>query len=266
MAPRFADGSVIRRVDGEGALLLGGGRALLMQLAHPAVAQGVAEHSDFEHDPLKRLFGTLEATYTIVFGDDAEVERMALRVRGLHRRVNGPGYDAEDPALLCWVNATLVDTSVRVYEALVRPLPPADKDAYVDQSRRVAEVLGCPLDAQPADWAGFRHYVDDTVAGLRVSDTARRVADSILHPTALPTITRPGVALSRWLTVGTLPPTLRDQYGLTWDPRHDRLLRGATLARPVHRLLPRPVRHLPKTVFLRRARRARVGARHGVPR
>ena len=59
-----------------------------MQIKHPSVAEGVAEHSDFESDPLKRLFGTLEMTYTIVFGTDEQAEQMARsihRARGRHR-------------------------------------------------------------------------------------------------------------------------------------------------------------------------------------
>jgi uncharacterized protein (DUF2236 family) len=70
MATCFAPDAVIRRVSGEGTILLGGGRALLLQLAHPAVAAGVADHSGFDADPLRRLRGTLQATYTIVFGTD----------------------------------------------------------------------------------------------------------------------------------------------------------------------------------------------------
>ncbi|MEL7210354.1 MAG: oxygenase MpaB family protein, partial [Actinomycetota bacterium] len=158
MTPRFAPDAVIRRIDGEGIILLGGGRALLLQLAHPAVAAGVAEHSEFERDPLGRLFGTLEATYTIVFGTEAEVERMADRVRSIHQRVTGDGYRAGDPELLCWVNATLVDTAVHVYERWVGPLTVEERDEYVRDSRHVAHVLGCPLDAQPADWSTFRTY------------------------------------------------------------------------------------------------------------
>src|ERR1700736_549817 len=68
----FPPDAVIRKVDGEVALLLGGGRALLMQLAHPLVAKGVAEHSGFESAPLARLERTLAATYTVVFGPTTE--------------------------------------------------------------------------------------------------------------------------------------------------------------------------------------------------
>ena len=66
----FPRGSVIRRVNIEPAIMFGAGRALLLQLAHPAVAQGVDDHSDFKGNPFKRLQGTLEATYAVVFGSD----------------------------------------------------------------------------------------------------------------------------------------------------------------------------------------------------
>src|SRR6476661_2280383 len=107
MSSLFPEDAVIRRVGREGALVMGGGRALLMQLAHPSVAQGVAEHSDFEADPMARLRGTLEATYTIVFGTDEAAARTAASVHAVHDRVTGAGYRANDPELLCWVNATL---------------------------------------------------------------------------------------------------------------------------------------------------------------
>src|SRR5437763_10623992 len=103
MSSLFAEDAVIRRVTREGALLLGGGRALLMQLAHPQVAQGVAEHSGFEADPFARLRGTLTAMTTIVYGTEEQARRMAAEVRRVHRHVRGDGYYANDPALLLWV-------------------------------------------------------------------------------------------------------------------------------------------------------------------
>ncbi|HWW54878.1 MAG TPA: oxygenase MpaB family protein, partial [Acidimicrobiales bacterium] len=96
----FPADAVVRRVDAEMVLLLGGGRALLMQLAHPSVAAGVAEHSDFEQDPLSRLRRTLEATYTVVFGTEAQARRVGEALHRVHDRVTGAGYQANDPELL----------------------------------------------------------------------------------------------------------------------------------------------------------------------
>src|SRR5206468_2892793 len=84
-----------------------GGRALRMQLAHPAVAQGVADHSGFEADPFARLRGTLDAMTTIVYGTKEQAAQVAAQVKAIHRRVRGDGYYANDPALLLWVHATL---------------------------------------------------------------------------------------------------------------------------------------------------------------
>jgi len=248
---RFAPDAAIRRIDAEAAILAGGGRALLLQLAHPSVARGVAEHSGFEADPLRRLRATLEATYTIVFGTVAAGDEVAARVRAVHDRVVGPGYRADDPELLCWVNATLVDTAVTCHRLLAGPIPAADLDEYYEQSTVVAEVLGCPRAAQPADWAAFCRYRDEMVAGLEVGDTARDLAAAIFAP-AVPAPLRPGVALARWLTAGTLPPRLRDAYGYRWRTS-DRLAFEA-LAATTRRLMPvvpRPVRHLPQRVLTR---------------
>jgi uncharacterized protein (DUF2236 family) len=249
MAGRFAPDAVIRRVDAEGTILLGGGRALLLQLAHPKVAAGVADHSDFEGDPLRRLRGTLEATYTIVFGTDEAAAAVARRVRAIHDHVTGPGYAANDPELLCWVNATLVDTAVTAYEAVHGPLTEDEKESYYQDSTSVAEILGCPREAQPEDWWAFRRYWRETVAGLEVSATARRLARSIFAPD-LPWLTGPPVALARFLTIGTLPSEIRDQYGFRWRTS-DRLAldAGTAMARRVVPLVPRPVRRLPQAVL-----------------
>jgi uncharacterized protein (DUF2236 family) len=249
MATCFAPDAVIRRVSGEGTILLGGGRALLLQLAHPAVAAGVADHSGFDADPLRRLRGTLQATYTIVFGTDEAAGEVALRIRRIHDHVTGPGYEANDPELLCWVNATLVDTAVALYTTVIGPLRPDELESYYQDCCQVAERLGCRRDAQPADWPAFRRYWREMVGGLEVSDTARRLARSIFAPD-LPWIAGPPVAVARFLTVGTLPPRIRDQYGYRWRTS-DRLAldASAAVARRVVPLVPAPVRRLPQAVL-----------------
>lgn len=242
----FAPDSVIRRVDGEAVLILGGGRALLMQLAHPSVAQGVADHSDFRTNPWVRLQRTLEASYTIVFGSVEEAERTAAQVRAVHEHVVGPTYRADDPALLLWVHATLVDTAMRVYQRFVRPLSDDDAETYYRQSKTVAELLGCPLDAQPETLADFRAYVRVMVGSLEVGATARSLAHEVLHPKA-PVVLSPAFALARELTVGLLPRPLREQYGFSWDARRKAaLLAAAASARTILPRLPGFVRRVPQ--------------------
>ena len=93
-------------------ILVGGGRALLMQIAHP-VAQGVAEHSEWRRDRFGRLLRTLRPMFAIVFGNAEELREAARGVNAVHRGVTGRGYDAVDPELLLWVHATLVDTALQ---------------------------------------------------------------------------------------------------------------------------------------------------------
>src|ERR1700716_100597 len=118
----FEEDSITRRVNRENILLLGGGRALLMQIAHPKVAAGVDEHSDFRTHPIRRLRRTILMTMAIVFGDRETALRAARPVTQVHGRVQGQGYRALDPDLLLWVHATLFDTALVTYEAFVRPL------------------------------------------------------------------------------------------------------------------------------------------------
>src|SRR4030081_2124382 len=108
----FEEDSITRRVNRENILLLGGGRALLMQIAHPKVAAGVDEHSDFRSHPIRRLRRTIRMTMAIVFGDRETALTAARAVNQVHAKVRGTGYRALDPDLLLWVHATLADTAL----------------------------------------------------------------------------------------------------------------------------------------------------------
>ncbi|TYC16713.1 oxygenase MpaB family protein [Actinomadura syzygii] len=280
LADRLAERDVLRALAAEPLVGLGAGRALLMQLAHPAVARGVAEHSDFADRPLARLFGTLDFLLVVTFGTPEQVARIAAKVRGVHTAVRGDGYSGGDPDLQMWVNATLIDTALHMYE---RVMPPRGDDRalsaeYYRQARVVAEVLGCPLDAQPPDLAAFRAYMAETLAALEVTGTAREVATAVLWPRGL-RVLFPALAVFRLVTAALLPDELRAQYGLPWDERRQRtaaaLLRTAGA---MHRVTPRPLRRPPEFVLVRlathrvdrtlssrraRARRARAGVRAG---
>ena len=216
----FAPGSVIRRVYADSACILGAGTALLLQLAHPAVAQGVHEHSDYESRPLDRLFGTLYAANTVVFGSCRDADAVRVAMERVHSRVSGPGYRALDPELLAWVNATLLGTAVQFYERLIGRLAAGERDEFVRDARIVGEVFGCPVEAQPADWADFEAYWARMTATLVVDDTARRVARSLLAGQGLPLhpLWRPALHLTRAVTAATLPERIRDGYGLAWRP------------------------------------------------
>lgn len=239
---------MIRRVNAEPAIGLGAGRALLLQLANPAVAAGVHDHSDFKRNPFKRLLGTLEAMYGVVFGSEELADGIGRRVQWIHTFVVGPGYTANDPAHLLWVHATLYDTARRNYERFVEPLTDADLATYYEQMATVAVRFGCPREAQPSTPQDFERWFEAAVAAMVVSDTGRDLGGFILEPELplrLHVPLRPLLRFQRLLTVGSLPATLRAQFGFAWSPDDEvRLARATRRLRTLFGLTPRPVRTL----------------------
>jgi uncharacterized protein (DUF2236 family) len=263
MTDAFPRDSVIRWVNDEPAIGFGAGRALLLQLAHPHVAAGVDEHSDFQHNPFKRLLGTLEAVYTMVYGSAELAEGVGRRVRWIHNFVRSPVYEAGDPANLLWVHATLLDSALGCYERLVRPLSAEELDAYYLQMTVVAERFGCPRTEQPADYQAFRAYWDEQVHTIEVTDVGRRLARDVIRPVLplkLHVPLKTLVEIQRTVAVGTLPEPIRNGFGLPWDERsQDRLDRLHRLARAYTRRVPRKLRvaptHLQGRFLLSQARR-----------
>lgn len=258
----FGPGSISWRISRESVLLLGGGRALILQTAHPGVAAGVADHSNYREDPWRRLYRTADVTLKIAFGDAETSQRAAEGLREVHARVRGTDdegrpYSALDPELLMWVQATLFDTALLVYDLYVSALSESEKaDAY-QEATRMAEMYGIPRERQPADYAAFREYWASMLdGGLRVTDTTRDVAEMVLNP-PLTRLARPAIEAVRLVTVGTLPPELRAELGLTWGPGRERLLGASQFAiRNLLPLLPDLIRSAPTA----RAARRRVAS------
>ena len=263
MTDAFARGSVIRWVNDEPAIGFGAGRALLLQLAHPHVAAGVDEHSDFQHNPFKRLLGTLEAVYTMVYGSAQLADGVGRRVRWIHTFVKSPAYEANDPANLLWVHATLFDSALGCYERLVRPLSADEVETYYQEMAVVAERFGCPRAAQPADYRAFRAYWDEQVHAIEVTDVGRRLARDVVEPTlplGLHVPLKPLLEVQRTVAVGTLPEPIREGFGFAWDERLQRRLdRLHRVARAYNRRVPRRLRvaptHLQGRFLLSQARR-----------
>jgi uncharacterized protein (DUF2236 family) len=247
MAQRITDPAA------EAILLAGGARAVLLQLAHPGVGRGVAEHSDFAQRPLDRLHGTLTYLYVIRFGTPEEVARIARRVGGAHRPVKGDGYDARDVALQLWVAATIHDTAIRMHELVLGPLEPAQAQPLLDSAAAMATALGVPRADWPSTPEAFAEYV--ARAPLRVEQPARDVAWALLHPRTAPLWMRALMPTVRLITAGLLTPELREAYGLEFDERrYAKLVRAARIVYP---RLPRLIRHAPMRRYLREFRRGR---------
>jgi uncharacterized protein (DUF2236 family) len=260
----FGPGSETWRIGRERVLLAGGPPALLLQLAHPLVAAGVAEHSGFALAPLERLQATLDATLTVTFGDREQARAAAQRVAATHRGVRGvlpaavgpypPGtpYSALDPRLDLWVHATLVVAALDTYHLLVRPVSPERRGRYYEESKRFAAMFGVPEPLMPPTYEDFRRYVEDMVGRLAVGEVARELAARILAP-PVPAplgLSRPALLA---LTAALLPPAVREAYRLPFGPLQRALVLAVRASvRATLPLVPERVRYWPHYLTARR--------------
>ena len=240
LAGYYGPDSVTWRVGSEAALMVGGARAILMQLAHPLVAAGVGQHSSYGSDPWGRMYRTLDLGRRMTFGTRSEARAAARTINRLHTHVTGaleatagglPGgtpYRAREPELLLWVFATLVDTALSLYPLLVGPLSADEQERYYQEGVEGMRLLGMAVEAAPPTVAAFKGYMRDMLAGdaLALTPPAADVARTILNmpaPLALRPLLRPALLLNERLTIGLLPPPLRDLYGFRWSDRQQRL-------------------------------------------
>lgn len=248
--------SIARRINAERVVLLGWSRAILLQLAHPLVAAGVADHSSFRSGraaAIVRLHHTIRAMLALTFGDEAGRAAALNGIRAIHRRVHGQlretvgrfpagtPYSAEDPDLVLWVHATLLESIPLVYDHLVQPLTDAERDAYCAEAAPIAIDLGARPTDVPRTWQALRDYLDRMyVSGaIAVGAQARELADAVLSP-PFAVLVAPMTFVNRALTVGLLPQPIRSQYRLVWDHRLDRrMMRLIRMVRVMRKMLPR---------------------------
>ncbi|MGW5880001.1 oxygenase MpaB family protein [Nocardiopsis terrae] len=251
---RSSDESTFKRINAEGVLLAGAGYAVLLQIAHPSVARGVAEHSDFASRPLDRLRGTLYYVYGSAHGTPEERERVHAIVRAIHRRVRGPGYNALDPELLLWVAATLHRSALHVHELTVAALSEEEHAEFLRDSAVYATALGLPEREWPRSPAEFDAYWERAYARLEVGPRARALAGELFRPNNR--LLWPLTLTQRFLTGGLLDPELRSEFGIPWSQAHQRGFdRLMGFVRAVYPRLPRAVRTLPATLYMRSLRR-----------
>lgn len=261
---------VFRRHGAEGVLLLGGGAAILLQLADPRVARGVAEHSGFRDRPLDRLLGTLDYVYAVGFGDDELVANAVRAVNARHAPVRAhaddarPAYSAFDADAQRWVASTLLGVAIVLHERIYGPLDEPTADAVVRGYAPVGFRLQASREGWPDTRAEFDTWWSERLARLEVGGEARSVARTLLSDSpALPFGTAALLPPVRLITASLLPPHVRAAYGFRWTPRAQRVADGWFLGiSVVWPLLPRAVRHAPMRASLRRARRRSRYAGH----
>lgn len=218
----FGPASVLWQVTREPVIYLDSIRVLLMQIAHPKVAQAIADHSSYRADPIERTIHTLHAAQDLVFGDTERAIKAAVQIYAEHLRVRGrlsasmpgypdPSYSATDPSMLCWVYATLVDALMFAYDTFLPPLSEKKWDLLYQETKHLALLFGIKAGMLPRTLAEFQKWFQATLDGdaIIVTETARDIAHAVLRTPLL--VFWP---INTALAVGTLPPKLREGYGL----------------------------------------------------
>jgi len=250
--------SMARRVHGERSVgLLYGQRALLIGALEPLTYTGTILSTKAKDRPFERLVRTAKAQETIFLGTREEADRILARVNNQHRRIEGTlpeaagahaagaAYSAFDPELMLWTLAVIADSGRAMYETMVRPLSPAEREALWQDYRRFGELFGMPRDAAPATYPEFAAWFADRLASPDLHATPHALAFAPLvafeHP--VPRAARPNLAAQNLIIKGTLPPRVREVFGIPWGARQERAFRMlAATHRRAHHLMPHAVR------------------------
>lgn len=254
----------------------GAGRALLLQTAHPWVTQGIDEHSIVRYDPIERARITFTGVSTLVFGSMPQAMAAAHHVHQSHNQIHGEmqvdagafkkhsEYRANEVNAMIWVQATLWDTIVTMYEQIYGPLSGAEKERFYQESKLFAMMFGIPEDALPRDWNEFQAYCRSMWDSpqLTVTENTRKLKDDLFTPDSM--VLAGPLWMQEILTAGSLPPRIRDGYGMefgTWRRfNYNFMMTGAKVT---FWLLPKPWEyHSVYHEAMARMKGKRVGAYH----
>jgi uncharacterized protein (DUF2236 family) len=250
----FGPNSITWRVNREAVLFLAAGRALLLQLAHPWIAQAIADHSQTMMDPLGRFHRTFSIMFSIIFGT---VDQALAAARKLHERhtqisgtmrdrsgpfAKGSSYLANELNALRWVSATLTETSVVAHELVLPTLSEGERQGYYSESKSMAALFGIPPALLPRDWKTFMLYNNEMWRSdvLTVTPTARAIADRVLWQGGRwPRIPK----WYRAVTALLLPPPVREGFRLSYGSAEQKRAEDALKwIRRVHGVLPHSIR------------------------
>jgi uncharacterized protein (DUF2236 family) len=215
----FGPGSVTWRLSSDLGGPIAGLRSLMIQALHPLAMAGVDQHSDWRSDPVGRLAATSAYVTTVTVGDRAAAEQAAARVRRIHTHVRGidavtgQPYAAGDPALLLWVHAALVDSTVAAARLFGTQLPAAETDAYVAEMVVAAELVGVPAAMVPASSAELQRYISSVRPVLRCTPAARESMAYLLDPPGLDADLAEIWQDIRDGAIAALPSWAREMYG-----------------------------------------------------
>ncbi|MDJ0344152.1 oxygenase MpaB family protein [Streptomyces sp. H10-C2] len=246
----FGPGSVTWQLHADPVMWVAGVRALYLQALHPRAVRAVMQNSDFKKDAWGRLLRTADFVGTITYGTSLQAERAGARVRGIHRRLGaddprtGERFGVDDPELLLWVHCAEIDSYLQIASRSGLPLTGAQADAYVDEQRTAARLVGLDPDAVPDSALALAEYFEKIRPELAAAEDAQAVYEFLRAP-PVPWPLLPARA-ALWgrvagLAYAALPPFAQELYGRPGPPDAVTGLR-LRLAGRVLRTIPRQLR------------------------
>lgn len=255
----YDETSAIWQVNRERILLLAGAKVLLMQIAHPMVAESVYHHSYVFKKPVRRLLRTLKLTFAMVFGTREDVHSAIAEIERVHRPAtgrleqgigrydSGASYNPRNPRQALWVLATLIEGAISAYETFVAPLSDGQKDKFMEDSIGFATRMGIPSSYVPSSYPALLAYMSEAIATeeVIVSDNARKIAPFITGQ-SIPGVNVLAYPLYR-MNVVMLPESIREQYGYEVGKGEESLVRGVfSTSRQLIPVLPSLIRYIPE--------------------
>ncbi len=271
--------SITWRRAGDARAMTGAGTALMLQVAHPTVAGGVRDYSDFVGDPWGRLFRTLDYVNLLVYGGPERAAETGRRMRAMHTKIKGVDpqgrrYHALEPEAYAWVHATLAVSIVAAHQRFGRPLTGHQTQIFWSEWRGLGRLLGIRERDLPESWGGFQAYVEEIIdTRLERNDVVDLVLETLVAPAAPPipgmgprtwgTLRRPAVRAMQLATVGLLPVSAQRRLDLRLTAAQSRelALLGA-VSRATTPVMPRAARTM-GPAYLKWRHRQIVGGHFG---
>ncbi len=199
------------------SLFIGGVAAVILELAEPRVRTGVWEHTSFRDKPLQRLRHTGLAAMMTVYGPRSQAEAMIAAVGRKHALItgttpDGQPYQATDPELLNWVQATASFGFLEAYHAYVRPLSDKDRDRFYAESRHTARLYGAV--GAPTSQAELNALFEAMRSKLEPSEIVFEFLNIMRRVPALPWFARPMQGLLIKAAIEITPYWVRKRLGL----------------------------------------------------
>jgi uncharacterized protein (DUF2236 family) len=257
--------SLARRVHGDRAVgLLYGQRALLIGALEPLTYTGTMLSTRAGDRPFERLARTAKIQETVFLATRNEADEALARVHRLHERVKGTlpeaagahpagaAYSAFDPELMLWTLAVIADSGREVYETLVRPLSEAERERLWQDYIRFGELFGLPRGDMPGSHREFKAWWDGKLSSpdLQATEHGLEMAPLVAFRQPVPAVARGNLAVQNHIIKGTLPPRVREIFGIQWSRAHESSFRAiATAHRRARRLFPRQMRRGRNDVF-----------------